>query len=193
MSLDDCCKLFHGAPGGTPALRTYTFDDIVKALNQVAPYDWVAFWTERLTNHGPGAPLHGLEESGWKLVYDETPTHYFRSSEHDAGEVRELYTLGLRLREDGGIIDTVEGMVAAKAGIGPGMRVVAVNGRRFSPEVLHDAISAAKGAHDPIELLVENTDYFRTFKLDYHDGERYPRLVRDEGKPDLLTEILKAK
>jgi len=73
------------------------------------------------------------------------------------------------------------------------MQVVAVNGRRFSPEVLHDAISAAKGGHDPIELLVENTDYFRTFKLDYHDGERYPRLVRDEGKPDLLTEILKAK
>ena len=192
-SLDDFCKLFHGAPGGTPALKTYTFDDIVKALNQVAPYDWAAFWTERLTNHGPGAALQALEESGWKLVYNETPTDYFHSSEHDEGEVRELYTIGLRLREDGGIIDTVEGMIAAKAGIGPGMRIVAVNGRRFSPEVLHDAIAAAKGSHDPIELLVENTDYFRTFKLDYHDGEKYPRLVRNEGKPDLLTEILKAR
>jgi len=165
----------------------------VKALNQVAPYDWANFWTERLTNHGPGAALQGLEESGWKLVYNETPTDYFRSAEHDDGEVRELYTIGLRLRDDGAIIDTVEGMTAAKTGIGPGMRVVAVNGRRFSPEVLHDAISAAKGSKDPIELLVENTDYFRTFKLDYHDGEKYPRLVRDENKPDLLTEILKAR
>jgi predicted metalloprotease with PDZ domain len=192
-SLDDFCKLFHGAPGGAPALKTYTFDDIVKALNQVAPYDWANFWTERLTNHGPGAALQGLEESGWKLVYNETPTDYFRSAEHDDGEVRELYTIGLRLRDDGAIIDTVEGMTAAKTGIGPGMRVVAVNGRRFSPEVLHDAISAAKGSKDPIELLVENTDYFRTFKLDYHDGEKYPRLVRDENKPDLLTEILKAR
>jgi predicted metalloprotease with PDZ domain len=165
----------------------------VKALNQVAPYDWAGFWTDLLTNHGPGAPLQGLQESGWKLAYDETPSDYFRSAERDAGEVRELYTLGLRLHEDGGIIDAVEGMTAAKAGIGPGMRVVAVNGRRFSPEVLHDAISAAKGSQDPIELLVENTDYFRTFKLDYHDGEKYPKLVRDEGKADLLTEILKAR
>ena len=192
-SLDDFCKLFHGAPGGTPALKTYTFDDIVKTLNQVAPYDWAGFWNERLTNHGPGAPLHGVEESGWKLVYQETPTDLFRSAEHDAGQVNERYTIGLQLREDGGILDTVEGLMAAKAGIGPGMRVVAVNGRRFTPEVLHDAIKAAKGGHDPIELLVENTDYFRTFKLDYHDGEQYPRLVRDESKPDLLSEIVKAK
>ena len=192
-SLDDFCKLFHGGPGGTPALKTYSFDDIVKALNQVAPYDWAGYWNEMLTNHGPGAPLQGLAESGWKLVYDETPTDYFRSDERDAGQVRELYTIGLRLREDGGVIDTVEGMMAAKAGIGPGMRVVAVNGRRFSAEVLHDAITGAKGGHDPIELLVENTDYFHTFKLDYHDGEKYPRLARDESKPDLLSEILKAK
>jgi len=192
-SLDDFCKLFHGAPGGTPALKTYTFEDLVKALNQVAPYDWAGFWTERLTNHGPGAPLHGVEESGWKLVYQDTPTDYFRSSEHDAGQIDERFTVGLQLREDGGITDTVEGIMAAKAGIGPGMRVVAVNGRRFSAEVLHDAIKAAKGGHDPIELLVENTDYFRNFKLDYHDGEQFPHLVREESKPDVLSEILKAK
>jgi len=41
--------------------------------------------------------------------------------------------------------------------------------------------------------LVENTDYYKTFKLDYHDGEKYPHLVRDEAKPDLMTEIVKAK
>jgi predicted metalloprotease with PDZ domain len=192
-SLDDFCKLFHGGPGGTPALKTYTFDDMVKALNQVAPYDWAGFWSERLTDHGPGAPLRGVEESGWKLVYETTPTDFFRSQERDAGQVQELYTIGLRLREDGGVVDTVEGMMAARSGIGPGMRVVAVNGRRFSPEVLHDAITGAKGGQTPIELLVENTDYFRTFKLDYHEGEKYPRLVRDESKPDLMSEVLKAR
>jgi hypothetical protein len=73
------------------------------------------------------------------------------------------------------------------------MKVVAVNGKRFSAEVLHDAIKAAKGGTDPIELLVENTDYYKTNKLNYHDGEKYPRLVRDESKPDLMTDILKAK
>jgi predicted metalloprotease with PDZ domain len=192
-SLDDFCKLFHGAPGGTPALKTYTFDDVVNTLNQVVPYDWRGFWSERLTNHGPGAPLGGIEGSGWKLTYDETPTDFFRSEERNRDWVLETFTVGLRLREDGGVIDTIERMMAAKAGIGPGMKIVAVNGRRFSAEVLHEAIKAAKGGTEPIELLVENADYYKTFKLDYHEGEKYPHLVRDESKPDLLSEILKAK
>jgi len=192
-TLDDFCKLFHGAPGGPPAVKAYTFDDVVNTLNQVAPYDWRGFWTERLTNHGPGAPLGGVEGSGWKLVYDENPSEMLRSAEREYNFVNETYTVGLRLREDGGIIDTVEGMMAAKAGIGPGMKVIAVNGRKFTPEVLHEAIKSAKGGKDPIELLVENTDYYKTFKLDYHDGEKYPHLVREESKPDLMTEIVKAK
>jgi len=97
------------------------------------------------------------------------------------------------LREDGTITDTIEGMPAAVAGIGPGMKLVAVNGRRYSPEVLREAIKAGKNASEPLELLVENTEYFKTFKLDYHGGERYAHLVRDESKPDLLSEIFKAK
>jgi len=107
--------------------------------------------------------------------------------------VRETYTIGLLLRDDGEVIDTIEGMVAAKAGIGPGMKVLAVNGHRFSPEVLHAAIKAAKGGSEPIELLVENTDYYKTFKVDYHDGEKYPHLVRDQSKADLLGEIIRTK
>ena len=73
------------------------------------------------------------------------------------------------------------------------MKIVAVNGRRFSAEVLHDAIKGAKGATDPIELLVENTDYYKTYKLDYHGGEKYPHLVRDDSKPDMLSEIIKPR
>lgn len=192
-SLDDFCRSFHGAPGGVPAVKTYTFNDIVDALNQVAPYDWRGFWTERLTNHGPGAPLGGLEGSGWKLVYDETASDFLRTSERREASSDEAYTLGLLLKDDGEVIDTVEGMTAANGGIGPGMRIVAVNGRRFSPDVLHDAIKTAKGGSEPIELLVENTDYFKTYKLDYHDGEKYPHLVRDESKADLLSEIIKPK
>ena len=192
-SLDDFCRSFHGAPGGVPAVKTYTFDDIVDALNQVAPYDWRGFWTERLTNHGPGAPLGGLEGSGWKLVYDETASDFLRTYEHREARSDEAYTLGLLLKDDGEVIDSVEGMTAANGGIGPGMKIVAVNGRRFSPDVLPDAIKTAKGGSEPIELLVENTDYFKTYKLDYHDGEKYPHLVRDESKPDLLSEIIKPK
>ena len=190
-SLDDFCKLFHGAPSTGPMLKTYTFDDVVNTLNQVVAYDWRGFWTERLTNHGPGAPLGGIEGSGWKLVYDDTPSEMQRGG--GAHFTDATYSLGLDLREDGSIADAIEGMPAAQAGIGPGMKLIAVNGRRFSGEVLRDALKAGKNSSAPLELLVENTDYYKTYKLDYHGGERYPHLARDESKPDLLSEILKAK
>jgi predicted metalloprotease with PDZ domain len=192
-SIDDFCHLFHGAPSTGPALKTYTFDDVVNALNQVVTYDWRGFWTERLTNHGPGAPLGGITGSGWKLTYDENPSDMMSSAAGQYHFVPAGIALGLQLNNDGGISDTIEGEVAAKAGIGPGMKVIAVNGRRFSPEILRDAIKSAKNSTATIDLLVENTEYYKTYKLDYHGGEAYPHLVRDESKPDLLSEILKAK
>jgi predicted metalloprotease with PDZ domain len=190
-SLDDFCRIFHGPPSGPPQVKTYTFDDIVNTLNQVAPYDWRGFWTERLTNHGPGAPLGGIEGSGWKLVYDDTPSPLMQAEEGDRGSVNAAFSIGLWLKADGLVTDTVEGMLAARAGIGPGMKVVAVNGRKFSKEVLGDTLRAGKNSSAPLELLVENTEYYKTYKLEYHDGEKFPHLVRDETKPDLLSDIIK--
>jgi predicted metalloprotease with PDZ domain len=192
-SIDDFCHLFHGAPSTGPALKTYTFDDVVNTLNQVVPYDWRGFWTERLTNHGPGAPLGGIEGSGWKLVYDETPSDMLSSYAGEYHFVAAGSALGLNLRDDGGVSDTIEGEVAAKAGIAPGMKVIAVNGRHYSSDVLRDAIKSAKNSSATIDLLVENDEYYKTYRLDYHDGEKYPHLVRDDSKPDLLSDILKAK
>ena len=192
-SLDDFCKAFHGAPGGAPVVKTYTFDDIVNGLNAITPYDWRSFWTERLSSHGPGAPLGGIEGSGWKLVYDENPSDLERAEASDSKGLGAHYSVGMFVNSDGVVRDTVEGMIAARAGIGPGMKIVAVNGRKFSLDAWHDAIHAAKKSTAPIELIVENTEYFRVVKLDYHDGEKYPHLVRDEAKPDLLSEIYRAK
>ncbi len=192
-TIDDFCHLFHGAPSTAPMVKPYTFDDVVNALNQVAPYDWRGFWTERLTNHDAHAPLGGIEGSGWKLVYGDNPSDMLNTSAGVYHYVPAAFALGLELNNDGGISDTIEGELAAKAGIGPGMKLVAVNGRRFSADVLRDAIKSAKNTTAPIELLIENTDYYKTYKLDYHGGEMYPHLVRDESKPDLLADILKAK
>jgi predicted metalloprotease with PDZ domain len=189
-SMDDFCHLFHGGQSGPPEVKTYTFDDVVNTLNQVATYDWRGFWTERLMNHGPGAPLKGVERSGWRLVYDDTPSELARVRKRELKEVNAEYSVGLLLEESGNIIDTVEGMPAAKAGIGPGMKLMAVNGKRFTADVLSDVLKAAKNSSDPIELLVENADYFRIYKLDYHGGEKYPHLVRDESRPDVLSEII---
>jgi len=97
------------------------------------------------------------------------------------------------LSHDGGVKDAIYDMPAAKAGISPGMKIIAVNGRRFSADVLRDALRAGKTSSGPLELLVENTEYYKTYSLDYHGGEKYPHLVRDESKPDLLGEIIKAR
>ena len=203
-SIDDFCRIFHGPPSTPPVVKTYTFDDVVSALNQVVPYDWRGFWTERLTNHGPSAPLGGIEGSGWKLVYDENRSEMMRAREDDRGEINASFSVGLILDSscrvshdntcnyDGEIIDTIEGMDAARAGIGPGMKVIAVNGRRFTPQGFREALAASKNSSQPLQLLVENTDYFRTFNLDYHGGEKYPHLVREESKPDMLSDIIRA-
>jgi predicted metalloprotease with PDZ domain len=191
-SIDDFCKLFHGAPSTPPIVKTYTFDDVVNALNQIAPYDWRGFWNERLTNHGPGAPLGGIEGTGWKIVYDENRSPMTRAWEDDHRTLNAAFSVGLIIKENGEIEDTIEGMDAAHAGIGPGMKILAVNGRRFTPQLFRDALHEGKNASQPLQLLIENTDYFRTFILDYHGGEKYPHLVREESKPDIMTEIIRA-
>ncbi len=192
-SIDDFCQLFEGPPSTGPMLKTYTFDDLINALNQIVPYDWRGFWLERLNTHSPEAPLGGVAGSGWKLAYDDNPSEMTSAAMATMRAAPGAYSLGLVMRDDGTIIDTVENMISAKAGIGPGMRVIGVNGRRFSSDVLRDALKAAKTDTAPIELLVENDEYYKTYKLDYHGGEQYPHLVRDESKPDLLSDILKAK
>jgi predicted metalloprotease with PDZ domain len=192
-SIDDFCQLFHGAPSGPPMVKPYIFDDVVNALNQVAPYDWRGFWTERLTTHNASAPLGGIEGSGWKVVYSDKRSETVKASEDNGKAMDASDSIGLLLKEEGGIVDTVEGSPAALAGIGPGMKLVAVNGRAFSPDVLRDALMAGKTSSEPLELLIENTEYYKTYKLDYHGGEKYPHLVRDDAKPDMLSDIIKPR
>ncbi len=192
-SMDDFCHIFHGGPGEPPQVKTYSFDDVVNTLNQVAPFDWRGFWTERLTNHGPGAPLAGIEASGWKLVYDQNQSDRMRAWEIEQREINAEYSIGLLLKDDGEIVDTVEGMPGASVGIGPGMRVVAVNGRRFSVDVWHDALRAGRNTSVPLELLIENTDYYKTYSIDYHGGDQYPHLVREESARDVLSSIIKPR
>ena len=190
-SLDDFCKRFHGGESGAPKVVPYTLENVVSTLNEIAPYDWRQFFQTRVYAANPRAPLGGIEGAGWRLAYQETPTDMIKSLE-SARKLTDLsFSLGLILKEDGAITDVLPGSPADKAGIGASMKLVAVNGRRYKPDILRGAIKAAKTDTAPIELLVENEDYFKTCKLDYHDGEKYPHLERDTTKPDLLSEILK--
>ena len=195
-SIDDFCHLFHGPPSGPPMVKPYTFDDVVAAMNQTVPYDWRSFFRTRLDFLVPHAPLGGLEGSGWRLVYTDRLNSYELASEATDGSTDARFSLGLILKhkegdkQDGLVLDVILGSPAAQAGIGPDMRVAAINGNNWSPTLLREAIAAAKGNSRPIELLVESGGYYSTFKVDYHDGERYPHLERDSSRPDLLTQIL---
>ncbi|HEX5483284.1 MAG TPA: M61 family peptidase, partial [Terriglobia bacterium] len=190
-SLKDFCRLFYGGPNQGPQLKTYTFDDLVNALNQVAPYDWAGFFRKLLESTSPEPPLAGIEAAGWKVTYNDQEPEMLKAAESVRHRINTAYSIGLLLRDDGDIVDCVVNSPAYKAGIAAGMRVMAVNGRNFTPSVLRDMLEAGKTGSEPLKLLVLNDDYYKTYSLDYHGGERYPHLVRIEGKPDLLDEISK--
>ncbi len=192
-SLDDFCQRFFGGESGPPRVAPYTVDDLLAALHEVAPYDWRGFFQERVYAVTPRAPLGGIERGGWRLVYRDTPSGLFKSlqTEHKGADLS--YPLGLRLGEDGGILDVIPGSPANRAGLGPGMKLLAVNQRRQTAELLRTAIKEAKGGAAPIEMLVENGDVFQTCRVAYHDGERYPHLERNPSQPDLLSEIIKSR
>ena len=195
-SLDDFCHRFHGGTSGPPALVPYTFGDVVATMNDVVAYDWRSFFRTRLDSIGTPAPLGGIEGSGWRLVYTDVRNDYLHSAEkaNDVTDVR--FSIGVILthkentEKDGAILDVIPGTPAALAGIGPGMKLIAVNGRHWSPTRLRDAVRAAKGTSEPIDLLVQNASVYKTYRLDYHDGERYPHLARDTSRPDLLEQII---
>jgi predicted metalloprotease with PDZ domain len=191
-SLNDFSRLFYGGENTPPKVVPYTFDDVVSALNQVAPYDWAKFLRDRLDTYGPGAPLGGIVNGGWKLVYTEDPSEFTKAMEKTRDTVDARFSIGLLLDEKGGIKDVIEGSPAWKAGIAPGSKLAAVNGRKFTPDVLRDALRAGKNNGPSLELIVVSGDFYKTFVLDYHDGEKYAHLVRDESKPDVLSEIIKA-
>lgn len=190
-SLDDFCKRFHGGQNTPPMVKTYTFDDVVNTLNDVTAYDWRGFLTTRLNSTEAHAPLGGITGAGWKLVYTDVQSDYLKAYQEAKKTADLSFSIGLLAGEDGSIIDVVPGTVAALAGIGPGMKVTAVNGRRYALPILREAVRAAKSITEPIELLIENGELGKTYKLDYHDGERFPHLERDASKPDLLEQIVK--
>jgi len=190
-SLNDFCKRFHGGESGPPKVVPYTFDDVVRTLNEIAPYDWAQLLNDRVKATSMHAPLGGIERGGWKLVYNDKPNAFSQAAEKIFKSSDFSYSLGFTVGEDGKLDDVIVGSPAYKAGLGPGMKLMAVNGRKWSLSVLHDGIKAAQGSTQPIVLLVENAQFFKEYSIQYHDGEKNPHLERVSGQPDILGEILK--
>jgi predicted metalloprotease with PDZ domain len=192
-SLDDFCRAFHGGGNGAPEVKSYTFADIVKGLNDVVAHDWKAFLEERVQGLSARAPLEGIARGGWKMVLKTEPNE-FRKIVNDEGKSLNLTSsIGLLLTNEGKITDVVPGSPADQSGIGPHMKILATNGRRFEADRLTEAITATADGKAKLELLIENSEYLVNHPIDYAGGSKHPHLVRDETKPDLLGEIFKPR
>ena len=177
-SLDDFARAFFGVENGSYIVKTYTFDDVVGALNGVTPYDWATFLNTRLYGHGPGAPLDGIKRGGYALVYTDKPSEIWKLAESERKYVDLTYSLGLTVGKEATLGDVLWDGPAFKAGLATGVQIVAVNGLAYDGDALKAAVTAAKATTTPIELLVKSEDRYRTVRIDYHGGLRYPHLEK---------------
>ncbi len=190
-SLDDFCRAFHGGGSGPPRIVPYTRADVVRALNDVAPYDWAKFFADRVDAIAPHPPLAGITAAGWKVAYGDSATETQSVYEREEERIDWYTSIGARFSlKTGDVLDVMPGSAADRAGLTPGMALVGVDGRKWSHDVLVDAAGADHRAHRPLELLVANGEYLHTLRVDVSAGLRYARLVRIAGTPDVLSEIL---
>ncbi|HWW27637.1 MAG TPA: peptidase M61 [Caulobacter sp.] len=193
-SLDDFAKAFFGVENGSYVPLTYDFDTVVQTLNGVVPYDWASFLKTRIEGLSEHAPLDGLTRGGYKLVYTDTPTDYFKAAETKTKSTNLNYSLGIAVGKDGVLSGVNWDSPAFKAGLTAGETIVAVNGTAYSDDGVKDAVKAtAKADAPPVELLVKDGERYRTVKIDYHGGLKYPRLERIEGTPARLDDIYSAR
>ena len=189
-SVDDFVRAFVGPPSTEPRVVTYTRADVIAALNGIAAYDWATFFAARVDTIAPHPPSGGITADGWQIAYTAEPTRQLRNEEKLLEHVNALYSIGAIVSDKGDVIDVRDGSPAAQAGLAPYMHVLAVGGRRYSPEALHAALNeTAAAASRPVTLVVDSFGVVTTVSIAYHGGERYPHLVPLAGQPDLLTPI----
>lgn len=203
-SLDDFISVFFG---NDPAyaktshdVKPYDFDEVVRTLNATQNFDWAGFLKSRLDSTNERAPLDGITSGGWKLVYTDTPTEVYKAQQKESKQVELMSSLGFIVaverahgNEPGEVLDVLWNSPAFETGLVPGMKIVAVDGEAFAPELLELAIKRAQKVKAPIELLVHNLDYYSTIRITYEGGLKYPSLERIAEKPDLLTPIASPK
>ncbi len=188
-SIDDFARAFFGVNPGDQGINPYTFEDVVRTLNAITPFDWASYLGTRVNQTGK-PPLDWIQRGGYRLVYRETPTAYFTSREKDREVFDLTYTLGITIGKDGDITGVAWDSPLFNEGVTSGTRIVAINGRAYSNDDLKGAITAAKGGKTPIQLLVKKGDLYRTIAVPYYQGLRYPVLEKVGTGPSTLDALL---
>lgn len=189
-SIDDFAKAFFGVRDRDWGELTYTLDDIIATLNAVQPYDWRGYLRRKVYDIAPEAPLDGINQGGYKLIYTDQPTNWIKSAEKKGKNNDLTYSGGFVVGNDGKIMSVLWDSPAFNAGLTVGSELLAVNGRKFDGDAIKQAIKdAANGGAAP-QLLIHDGDVYRTVALDWHGGLRYPRLEKVGKRPGTLDALL---
>ena len=192
LSLDDFLRSFLGQRDTGPVVAPYTREDVEASLAAICPYDWHGFFEARVYQVNSKPPTDGLEAAGWRVVYNDTPEpDFFWTETPYAVDYSGAYSIGIEVKKDGTIADVLPVSPAYAAGLGPQMKILAVDGRVYSREVLDEAIAHPRNGR--ISLTVRNFDSVESHEIQYAGGVRYPHLERIPGSRDYLSEILEPR
>jgi predicted metalloprotease with PDZ domain len=189
-SIDDFARAFFGMRDRDWGELTYTFDTVVETLNKVQPYDWRAYLEQKVYDVASAPPLDGINKGGYKLIFTAEPTKWIKSAEKSGKNSDLTYSGGLVVDNKGKISTVIWDSPAFNAGLTVGSEIVAVNGREFDNDMLKQVIRNAAGSGPAPELLVHDGEVYRTVKLDWHGGLRYPRLQKVGTAPGTLDALL---
>ena len=189
-SIDDYVKVFAGGTSG-PRVVTYTRADIEHYLTEVAPYDWHGFFQRYVYSVAPEPPTDEIERAGYRYVITDKPNKYQANFEKLGKFIVSWLDIGVNLDNDGNVNDVREGSVAWNAGMGKGMKILAINDREFTPDAWRAAVKATSSSISPIVVLVNHAGYFEDITLQYRGGIKYPHLVRVKGSVDMLADIVR--
>ena len=189
-SLDDFLHIYSAPALTGPVTETYTRADIERLLNEVAPYDWHGFFQQRVYEVARQPPTDELARAGWQRVYTSKPNTFTEAADTLGHTNNQWYSYGLQIGKGGIVADVREGSPAWDAGIAPGMTIVAVESQAYTDDVLKYVSTQAQHSSGPTAFLVQQDGWYHTCQVNYHDGPKYPHLVRIAGKPDMLAQIM---
>jgi predicted metalloprotease with PDZ domain len=190
LSLDDFLRSFFGQSDTGPIVVTYTREEVEASLNAVCPYDWHAFFEKRVYKVNSEPPTEGLEAAGWRLIYNSVPNNPLPYPEFSVAYAAS-HSIGLDVNNDGTIDDVLFGSPAYKSGLGPLMKIIAVDGQAYSAEALNETI--AHPNNGKISLFVQNFGTLESHEIHYPGSLRYPHLERIPGTHDYLNEIFEPR
>ena len=197
-SLDDLMRSFFApeASGSDERRRRpepYGREQLIEALETIYDHDWTGFFASRVDGVAPHAPYAGIENSGYRLTWQGSPSGWQADDQTHHSYFDFSYSLGLKMGLGAKVLDVLWDGPAFKAGMVKGMEVLSVGGVSYSHAAMQDALDLLPDEGGQVELVVKRLDSVKTLTLECPCGQRYPTLEEQGDGPRLLDAILRSR